>query len=381
MLVKVPFYRPYLTGKELTCVKEALAAEHWYGDGVFSEKCAQHLAHGTSSQVFMTPSGSAALELAFMALDLPAGSEVISPSFTFASSANAVIKAGLVPVFIDIREDTLNINEELIEQAITQNTRAILVVHYGGIAANMDMILALAKKYQLRVVEDAAQCINACYKDEPLGALGDLGILSFHQTKNITSGEGGALIVGNSRFTQRVEVLRQKGTDRSRFLRGEVDRYSWVECGSNYLMADLLAAFLYPQLQAMEAITEKRQLIYEQYYDALAPLQKENYRLPIIPLQSKSNYHIFYILFRRTEERDRVIGFLRRKGVEATTHFEPLHNSEGGRKYGVVRGPMNVTEMTAKSLMRLPLYTQMSTQEQSYVIQCVQEYFEMRGGA
>lgn len=376
--MKIPFYRPFLTGNELRRIEEALSSHLWGGDGPFSKKCSDRLRELTGSPVFLTSSGTHALELAFMALGLERDDEVILPSYTFVSCANAVVQMGLKPVFVDVREDTLNIDESLIERALTPRTKAVLVVHYAGVSAAMDPILDLARRRGLFVVEDAAQGVNAFYKGKHLGTLGDLGVFSFHNTKNVTSGEGGAIVVNNEKFLKRVEVHRQKGTDRSRFLRGEVDKYSWIDRGSCYWLSDILAALLFPQLEVLEEITQKRKAICDDYAKKLAPLAPGRFRLPVVPPECRTNHHIFYLLLDRPETRDRLRAHLRENGVEATAHFVPLHASPGGKKFGEIRSTMTVSERAGNCLLRLPLYAQMTREEQGCVIDALRSFFEKR---
>ncbi len=367
---------PYLTGLELKFLEESVALGNWAGDGPFSEKCCALLSELTGSPVFLTPSGTHALELGLMSLNLAPGDEVILPSYTFVSTANALVINGLKPVFVDIRSDTLNLDEKLIEQAITKKTKAILPVHYAGVAAEMDAINSIAKKQGLTVIEDAAQGVNAYYKERPLGSLGDLGAFSFHQTKNFTCGEGGALVVSNKELLHRIQIHRQKGTDRTRFLKGEVDKYTWVDRGSSYLMSDLLAAFLYAQLQSMNEITLKRKKLFNYYLDGLRPLSNHYFQLPIIPSTCQSNYHLFYLLLENNQLRNRLQAYLKEHNIEASTHFEPLHDSKGGKKYGVVRGPMTVTNNIAANILRLPLLTDMTQEEQDRVVDALESFFK-----
>lgn len=374
--MNIPLSKPYLTGNELACIEEAIQASSLGGDGLFSKKCIRLLTSRIGAPVFLTPSGTQAIELAFMALGLEKDDEVILPSYTFVSSANAVVQMGLKPVFIDVRADTINIDESLIENAITPKTKAILVVHYGGIAANMDAIMALARRYKLAVIEDAAHGINAYYKGRHLGSIGDMGILSFHHTKNVTSGEGGAIIINDAKYLRAVEMHRQKGTDRALFLRGEVEKYRWVTRGSNYYMADLLAAFLFPQLQALDDITLRRKTIVEAYVEHFTPLSRYGFRLPTFPPDCRPGYHNFFLLFEQRGTLEGLRDYLRERGIEATTHFLPLHASPGGERFGVARSPMTVSEQAGQCLLRLPLYAQMTREEQDRVIANVTAFFE-----
>lgn len=371
----IPFSKPYLAGCERTTLEKSLSTAHWSGDGPFSRECCRILREMTGSPVFMTASATQALELALMALSLEPGDEVILPSYTFVSTANAAVLNGLRPVFVDIREDTLNIDETLIEGAITRKTRAILPVHYAGVAAEMESLSAIAKRHRLAVVEDAAQAVHAFYRKRPLGTFGDMGVFSFHQTKNFTCGEGGAIVVNNPDLMNRIEIHRQKGTDRSRFLKGDVDKYSWVDRGSSYVLSDLLAAFLAPQLEAREEITRLRKGVYERYLEGLSFGAGGRFRLPAIPASCEPNYHIFYIRLENETTRDRLKAHLKDKGIETASHFVPLHDSRGGKKFGTVGSRMEVTTRVASTLLRLPLYPGLSHREQQDVIRAVEGFF------
>lgn len=365
-----------MTGKEAGFINEAIAAASLGGDGMFSKKCAEELKRLTGSTIFLTPSGTQALELALMALGLQAGDEVILPSYTFVSCGNAIVQMGLIPVFVDVRADTLNLDEKLIEAALSDRTKAIMVVHYAGIGAEMDAILKIARKHSLAVIEDAAQGINGFYKDRHLGSLGDLGILSFHHTKNITSGEGGALLVNNDKYLKSVEIHRQKGTDRSSFLRGEIAKYSWVDRGSSYWMSDLLAAFLYPQLEVVDDVLQKRKAVFDFYVDALKPLADKHFALPAMPAGCRPSYHSFHLIFNDRNILEKLRLFLAAKNIEATTHFLPLHSSEGGKKFGVSRGSLPVSEKAGGHLLRLPLFAQLTEDEKNRVVTGVHDFFK-----
>lgn len=374
--MKVPFFKPHLTGSEVGYVRQAIKSLQWSGEGPFTKRCVAFLENLTDVKVMLTPSGSSALDLAIMTMDFEPGDEVILPSFTFPSTANCVVNAGLKPVFVDIRPDTLNIDENLIEPAISPKTRAIMPVHYAGVAANMEVIRQIAKKHSLKIIEDAAHGVNAFYQNKALGSLGDLGIYSFHSSKNFSSGEGGALLVGDPSLAERADILRQKGTNRSRFLRGEVDKYSWVERGSNYMLSDILAAFLFAQLQQMEEITQRRKALYEKYIEELSPVSQGRFRLPVIPACCQSNYHLFFIQLDSNQVRQDLMTWLTQNGLGSATHFVPLHSSEAGRRYGVVRSKMNVTESAGSCLLRLPLFPQMQNEEIDHVIDCLKSFFE-----
>jgi dTDP-4-amino-4,6-dideoxygalactose transaminase len=317
----------------------------------------------------MVPSCTAALEMAAMLCDLGPGDEVILPSFTFVSTANAVVRLGARPVFVDIRPDTLNLDDALIEEAITPRTRAIFPVHYAGAGCAMDRILTVARKYGLRVVEDAAQAVNSWYEGRALGSLGDLGTYSFHETKNYICGEGGALCINDPALVERAEILRDKGTNRRQFFRGQVDRYTWVDVGSSYVPSEVCCAFLYAQLEMMDEITQRRRRLYERYRDALAGLEREGLlRLPRVSEGCRSNSHLFYLLLPDGAARDGLLAHLNGRGIHAVFHYVPLHSSPVGRRYGYEVEDLPVTEDASRRLLRLPLYHEMTEAEQAHVI-------------
>lgn len=377
----IPFFRPYLTGRELPNVVEAVGSRNWCGDGPFTGRCREILSKMAGARSFLTPSGTHALELAVMAMAAEPGGEVIVPSYTFASTAACLLHVGLTPVFVDVREDTLNIDETLIEQAVTPRTRAIIPIHYAGVGAEMDSILATAARHGLTVTEDASQAVGASYKGRCLGAIGDLGVYSFHQTKNVGCGEGGAIVVRNEDFLAAVEIHRAVGTDRARFLRGEIQQYGWVDRGSNYLLSDILAAFLLPQLEAAAEIVAKRKGRYAWYVESLDPLRRAGaLRLPVIPPHCGSNYHFFHLLVDSRQTRDALRAHLRARGIDSAVHYIPLHATRGGQRFGVARGPMKVAEMAGDCLVRLPFYTEMSERDQDRVIAATVEFFHVRRG-
>ncbi|MEE9912510.1 MAG: dTDP-4-amino-4,6-dideoxygalactose transaminase [Deltaproteobacteria bacterium] len=357
----IPFNRPYMTGHELHNIAQAHAYGHLSGNGSFTKKSQAWLEEKTGTRkALLTNSCTAALEMAAILADIKPGDEIIMPSFTFVSTANAFVLRGGKPVFVDIRPDTLNLDQTLIETAITKHTRAIVPVHYAGVSCEMDMILDIARRYNLMVIEDAAQGAMSSYKGRPLGSIGSLGCLSFHETKNIISGEGGALLVNDERFTERAEIIREKGTNRSQFFRGQVDKYTWVDIGSSFLPGEVIAAFLLAQMEEATGITEKRLAIWNQYHDALALLETRGMlRRPIIPEECQHNAHMYYILLDSLETRDRVIEFLKQQGVNAVFHYVPLHSSPAGKRYGRVNGSMNNTEAVSNRLLRLPLWVGM----------------------
>ncbi len=347
-----------MTGKEFEYITEANHGHMLAGDGPFTKKCNQWLQQATATErALLTHSCTAALEMSALLLDIAPGDEVIMPSFTFVSTANAFVLRGAVPVFVDIREDTLNLDEKLVEAAITRRTRAIVPVHYAGVACEMDTLLAIAKRHGLKVVEDAAQGVMAQYKGRALGSLGDLGALSFHETKNVISGEGGALLVNDPGLIHRAEIIREKGTDRTRFLRGEVDKYTWQEVGSSFLPGDLVAAFLWAQLQEAQAITDRRLALWSRYHAALEGLEQQGLlRRPIVPQDCLHNAHMYYVLLASHVDRQHVLQELKRNGVGAVFHYVPLHSAPAGLRYGRVHGELPLTNQQSARLVRLPLW-------------------------
>mgnify|MGYP000906880100 CR=1 FL=1 len=368
--MKIPFNRPYMTGKELYYIAEAKFGNMLAGDGPFTKRCHHWLEARTgSARALLTHSCTAALEMSALLLDIRPVDEIIMPSFTFVSTANAFVLRGGVPVFVDIRPDTLNLDEKLIEAAITPRTRAIVPVHYAGVACEMDAIMAIARRNGLRVVEDAAQGVMSTYKGKALGGIGDLGAYSFHETKNVISGEGGALLVNGPALAQRAEIIREKGTDRSRFFRGEVDKYTWQEAGSSYLPGELIAAFLWAQLEEAETITAKRLAIWSRNHEALAGMEAKGVlRRPVVPVDCGHNAHMYYVLLDAGIDRQAVIEAMKRQGVNPVFHYVPLHDSPGGRRYGRVVGDMAVTQTAAARLLRLPLWIGLGESQQQRVV-------------
>ncbi|HVV97508.1 MAG TPA: dTDP-4-amino-4,6-dideoxygalactose transaminase [Rhodanobacteraceae bacterium] len=354
----IPFNKPYMTGRELDFIAEAHANGHLSGDGPFTRRCHAWLERTTGARkALLTHSCTAALEMAALLLDLEPGDEVVMPSFTFVSTANAFVLRGAVPVFVDIREDTLNLDERLIEAAITPRTRAICVVHYAGVACEMDEINAIAAKHGLAVIEDAAQGILSTYRDRPLGTLGALGALSFHETKNVIAGEGGALLVSDPRFAVRAEIIREKGTNRSQFFRGQVDKYTWVDVGSSYLPSEILAAFLAAQIEEAETSTERRLAIWQRYHEAFADLEAAGrLRRPIVPEHCRHNAHMYYLLLRDLDERTRFIRALKEADIHPVFHYVPLHSAPAGLRFGRAVGDLPVTTHASDRLVRLPLW-------------------------
>jgi dTDP-4-amino-4,6-dideoxygalactose transaminase len=335
------------------------------GDGPFTKRCHLWLENKTGcAKALLTHSCTAALEMSALLLDIQPGDEVIMPSYTFVSTANAFVLRGGVPVFVDIREDTLNLDERLIESAITPRTRAIVPVHYAGVACEMDTIMDIARRHGLAVVEDAAQGVMASYKGRALGANGDLGAYSFHETKNVISGEGGALLVNDPDLVLRAEIIREKGTDRSRFFRGEVDKYTWQEVGSSFLPGELIAAFLWAQFEEAESITQKRLAIWQQYHAAFAELEMAGLlRRPIVPGECQHNAHMYYVLLAPDIDRQQVIDSLKAADIFPVFHYVPLHDSPAGRRYGRVHGSMTHTTDLSARLLRLPLWVLMQSQD------------------
>ena len=356
--MRIPFNRPYMAGRELEYIRQAHANGRLAGDGAFTKRCSTWLQRATGCErALLTHSCTGALELAALLLDIRPGDEIIMPSFTFVSTANAFVLRGAVPVFVDVRSDTLNIDERGIEAAVTPRTRAIAVVHYAGVACEMDAILEIAARHRLAVVEDAAQAVLASYRGRPLGAIGDLGTLSFHETKNVLSGEGGALLLRDAALVARAEILWEKGTNRSSFFRGEVDKYTWVDIGSSFLPGELIAAFLCAQLEQAEVVTERRRAVWERYYAGFADLERAGRaRRPVVPPHCGHNGHLFYLLLPDEAARARTIAALANRGIGAHFHYVPLHSSPAGRRYGRACGSLDATDDAAARLVRLPLW-------------------------
>ena len=354
----IPFNRPFMTGKELGCIAEAHANGHLSGDGPFTRRCHAWLEERTgSAKALLTHSCTGALEMGALLADAGPGDEVIMPSYTFVSSANAFVLRGAVPVFVDVRADTLNLDERRIEAAITPRTRAIVPVHYAGVGCEMDEIMRIADRHGLVVIEDAAQGVMADYRGRALGSIGHLGCLSFHETKNIHCGEGGALLVNDPRFAERAEIIREKGTDRSRFFRGQVDKYTWVDVGSSYLPGEVTAAFLWAQMQEAQAITARRLAIWRRYHEALAALEDEGRLVrPSSPAHTRHNAHMYWVLLPSLESRAAVLARLRKANVHPVFHYVSLHDSPAGRERGRVHGSMANTVAASERLIRLPLW-------------------------
>jgi dTDP-4-amino-4,6-dideoxygalactose transaminase len=357
----VPFNRPYVAGKELEYIAEACASGHLSGNGQFTRRAQAWLEeYGGSAKALLTHSCTAALEMAAILADIGPGDEVIMPSYTFVSTANAVVLRGGVPVFVDIRPDTLNLDETLIEAAVTSRTRAIMVVHYAGVSCAMDEISAIAARHGLLVIEDDAQGIMASYRGRPLGSLGHLAAISFHETKNVISGEGGALFVNDPRLVERAEIIWEKGTNRTKFFRGQVDKYTWVDIGSSYLPSELNAAFLYAQLESIESIMRERLALWHRYHDAFAPLEEQGLlRRPVVPVECTHNGHIYYIRVADLATRTRLLDDLKAAGVGAVFHYVPLHTTVPGTTLCRTHGELPITLAVSDTLVRMPLWVGM----------------------
>jgi len=377
-LAQIPFNKPSVVGEESQYIAEAIASGQLSGDGPFAQRCQQFLEqHYSIPKVLLTHSCTAALEMAALLCEVRPDDEVILPSYTFVSTANAFVLHGAQPRFVDIRPDTLNIDEKLIEGAITERTKVILPVHYAGVGCEMDVIMQLAKKYDLYVVEDAAQALGAEYRGRPLGTFGELGCFSFHETKNVISGEGGALAVNCAEFSEAADVIHQKGTNRKQFLRGEVDKYTWVEVGSSYAPSGIVAAFLYAQLEREEAIRTTRMHLWRTYHQALADLEKAGYLIrPHWPQHCSHNAHIYYILAADLPERQGLIKHLAEHDIMATFHYLPLHTSPMGRKLCYRSGQLPVTEEISRRIVRLPLYYELTEAEVLRVVEAVREFYQ-----
>lgn len=374
----IPFNKPPVTGDEIAFIQETLANAKFSGDGPFGKSCQAWFENTFGChQTLLTPSCTAALEMAALLLDIQPGDEVIMPSYTFVSTANAFVLRGALIKFVDVHPETMNMDERLLISAITPKTKAIIPVHYAGVACDMDAIMNIADRFGLFVVEDAAQGVMSQYKDRYLGTLGHLAAYSFHETKNYTSGgEGGLLIVNDPRFSRRAEILREKGTDRSQFLRGQVDKYTWVDSGSSYLPGELQSAFLWGQLQRAEDIHLSRMAVWNTYYESFRPLAENGLlTLPFIPGNCRHNAHMFYIKLKDIEQRTQFIAWLKAQGVMAVFHYIPLHSSPAGRQFGQFVGSDNYTTRESEKLVRLPLYYNMAKQDVQHVTDCVLRFF------
>jgi dTDP-4-amino-4,6-dideoxygalactose transaminase len=377
MPTQIPFNKPFIAGKELYYIAQAVTLNNLAGDGHFTQQCCRLLEQSFGiHRVLLTPSCTAAIEMAAMLCDLKPGDEVIVPSFTFVSTASAFVREGARPVFVDIRPDTLNIDERLVEEAVTEKTRVIVPVHYAGVGCDMDRIMVIARKHGLLVVEDAAQAVNSFYAGKALGSIGDLGTYSFHETKNYISGEGGALCINRPDLVERAEIIRDKGTNRQKFFRGLVDKYTWVDIGSSYVPSEIVGAFLYGQLEMMGPISDRRRAIYEFYRTHLEPLRAEGHlQLPFTPKDCTANYHMFYVLAKDGPTRDALMQHLRKQGISAVFHYVPLHSSPMGQKLGGNARQLPVTDSTSSRLLRLPFYYTITEEEQAEVVKQITAFF------
>ncbi|MDG2237066.1 MAG: dTDP-4-amino-4,6-dideoxygalactose transaminase [Arenicellales bacterium] len=380
--MKIPFNKPYITGNELDYISEAYTNSHLSGDGAFTLKCHEWLEVRTGTRkALLTHSCTAALEMAAILIDIQPGDEVIMPSYTFVSTANAFLLRGAVPVFVDIRSDNLNLDETRIEAAISEKTRAIVVVHYAGVGCEMASIMALANSHGLWVVEDTAQGSMSAYQGKPLGAIGHIGALSFHQTKNISCGEGGALLLNDDRLIERAEIIREKGTNRNAFFRGEIDKYSWVDIGSSYLPSELMAAPLWAQMECADDITSRRLAIWNTYHSRLKSLETRGIvRRPLIPDDCDHNGHMYYLILQSETTRDEFIQCLKDQGILSIFHYVPLHSSVMGKKFGKTVASLEVTEDLSQRLVRLPFWLGLE-EHLPYVIEKVIEATEVNCGS
>lgn len=364
----VPFNKPFVAGKELYYIAQAVVKGKLGGDGYFAQACAAELQRQLGvGKILFTPSCTAALEMAALLCEFESEDEVIMPSFTFVSTATAFVRAGATPVFADVRPETMNIDERQIESLITAKTKAICVVHYAGVACNIKRIAEIAAKHELVLIEDAAQAVNSFHQGQALGTIGDLGCYSFHETKNFICGEGGALCINRPELVPRAEIIRDKGTNRQRFFRGEVDKYTWIDCGSSYVMSEICSAFLFGQLEQMAAISARRAQIYQNYFESLNGLQNVGIRLPTIPDGCRSNYHLFHLILPSLGVRDRVLERLRESGVHAVFHYVPLHSSPAGVQFGRAANNLPVTSEYSSRLLRLPFFHDMTDEQQEFV--------------
>lgn len=373
--IRIPFNKLYLTGKELEYIQKSIKSGNINGNNEYTRRCESLLEKTfNAKKILLTNSCTDALEMASLLINLEPGDEVIVPSYTFVSTVNAFILRGSKPTFVDIREDTLNINEAKIEEKITDKTKAIFPVHYAGVACEMDAIMEIAERYNLFVVEDAAQGVKSKYNERYLGTIGDLGTYSFHGTKNYTCGEGGAIVINRDDLIERAEIVREKGTNRSKFLRGKIDKYTWVDIGSSYLLSDILAAFLYAQIEQLEEIKKKRKEIFDFYYESLKGLEEVGkLRLPIIPNNCEISYHLFYILLPSEKKKNSLMNKLKNIGIQAVFHYVSLHTSPMGAKFGYKEGDLPITESISGRLLRFPLYPNLEKEEQEFIITMLKE--------
>jgi len=375
----IPFNIPPFIGKEEKYIKEVIAKRKLSGDGEFTKKCNQWFEDNFKcKKALLTTSCSHALDMAAILIDIREGDEVIMPSYTFVSTANAFALRGAKIIFVDVRPDTMNMDENLIEAAITDKTKAIVVVHYAGVSCEMDVIMEIARKHNLLVIEDAAQGVMSKYKGKFLGTIGDIGCYSFHETKNYSSGEGGAIVLNDEKFIERAEIIREKGTNRSKFLRGQVDKYTWVDIGSSYLPSELNAAYLFAQLEVAEDINTKRLTLWNLYFKLLKKLSEEGLlELPVIPNDCEHNAHMFYIKVRDLKQRTELMDYLKSKGILSVFHYVPLHSSSAGFKYGIFIGDDKYTTHDSERLVRLPMYYELSKKDVIRIISYVYSFFKL----
>ena len=373
----INFNVPPFTGKEIEYIKQAVENQKICGDGPFTKKCSEWIEEQTgTSKCLLTTSCTHATELAALLAEIQEGDEVIMPAYTFVSTADAFVLRGAKAVFVDIRPDTMNIDENKIEAAITKRTRAIVPVHYAGVACEMETIMAIAEKYNLMVIEDAAQCILASYQGKALGTFGDFGCYSFHETKNVSMGEGGALLIRDKKYIQEAEIIREKGTNRSQYYRGQVDKYRWMNYGSSYLPSDMNAAYLWAQLELAKEITKARLERWEQYHTQLQPLQERGIlELPVIPEGCIHNGHMYYTKAKDMEERTRLLAFLKENGILSVFHYVPLHTAPAGLKFGEFRGEDIYTTKESERLFRLPLFFTLKESEVDYIVSKIKEFY------
>lgn len=373
---QISFNRPSVVGNELQYLKECFLNGHVSGNGLFTKRCEEFLEKTIKTRkAFLTTSCTHSLEMSALLLDLSSGDEVILPSFTFPSTANAFALRGVTPVFVDIRADTLNLDETIIERLITPKTKAIVVVHYAGVGCKMDEILRIARRHKLALIEDNAHGLFGKYKGKNLGTFGMMATQSFHETKNFSCGEGGALFVNDDEFIERAEIIREKGTDRSKFFRGEVDKYSWIDLGSSYVLSELQAAFLFAQFEMAESIQNRRRQLWLNYKTSLEEWAGHNgVKLPFVPEDVEQPFHLFYLCLPSLQERQRMIDFLGNRGIQSLFHYQPLHLSRMGRSFGAQPGDCPVAEQISETILRLPLYTELTDEEQGYIIRGILEF-------
>lgn len=375
---KIEFNQSFSSQNTRIYIDEVLKGKHVSGDGKYTKLCHDYIEKQFNvKKALLVHSGTAALEMQAILSDIQPGDEVIMPSYTFVSTANAFVLRGGVPVFVDVREDTLNIDETLIEEAVTEKTKAIVPVHYAGVSCEMDTILSISKRHNLMLFEDAAQGIGSTYKGRMLGSIGDIGAFSFHETKNIMSGEGGAVLINNESLCERAEIIREKGTNRSKFFRGQVDKYTWVDVGSSYLPGELIAAYLYSTLELFPQVMEKRRALWQRYYDAFKVWESVGVlKCPVIPEECVHNGHMFYMLLRDLETRTQLINHFKKNNILSVFHYIPLHNSPAGEKYARYTGDMSVTNSISDRVLRLPLYFDLDFDEQDRIIETAESFLK-----